>query len=254
MPDATIAQFRTEGQPAFPVTNEEKDNSSGSQPDEKPEVDTTQSTEGGENTPVVPEKDIPFHEHPRWKERDEDWKRRFNEQEARHQEDMKKLREEFSQKREANAENTEIPPWFGGTQEQWDQFRAYEDKRLKDAQDRAIAQLKGEQEQMSKLEREATEFFRSEVAAIESDKELNPDGAKIDTNRLLKIAVDNELIDLKGRWNYRAAYRIYRATAPAPVDTKKRKELAGATTSETKAETPAKPYKTSNDFKFKRPW
>ena len=257
MPDETFAQFRTEGQPAFPVADTEKDPSAGSQPDVKPETDEAPSPEGDPskgNTPAKPETDIPFHEHPRWKEREESWNKRFNEQETRHQDDLRKIREEFGAKREANAEKTEIPSWFGGTQEQWDQFRAHEDQKLKDAEERAIQRIKGEKEQMSKLEQEATDFFRSELAAIEADKDLNPDGAKIDPNKLLKIAVDNDLVDSKSRWNYRAAFRIYKAQSPAPVDTKRRKELAGATTSEAKAETTPKPFKTSNDFKVKRPW
>jgi len=254
MPDDTFASFRTEGQPAFPVADAEKDNSEGSQPEAKPETETPQSTEGDDNTPAKPDTELPFHEHPRWKEREESWNKRFNEQESRHQDDLKKIREEFGEKRQANADNTEIPSWFGGSQEQWNQFRAHEDQKLKDAEERAVQRVKGEKEQMSKLEQEATEYFRSELTAIESDKELNPSAAKIDPNKLLKIAVDNDLVDSKGRWNYRAAYRIYKSEMPAPVDTKKRKELAGATTSETKAETTPKPFKTSNDFKVKRPW
>ena len=190
MPEADFAQFRTEGSPAFPVPNTETDNSTDPQSDEKPEIVTPQSTEGGDNTQPKPEPELPFHEHPRWKEREDGWNKRFNDQETRHQEDLKKIREEFSDKRQANAENTEIPSWFGGTKEQWEQFRAHEDQKLQDAEERAVKRVKGEQEQMSKLEKEATDFFRSELSAIESDKELNPSGGKIDPNKLLKIASD----------------------------------------------------------------
>ena len=52
MPDANFAEFKTDGQPAFPVENKEKENSSDSQPviEEKKETngDQTQSQEGNQ--------------------------------------------------------------------------------------------------------------------------------------------------------------------------------------------------------------
>ena len=102
---------------------------------------------------------------------------------------------------------------------------------------------------------EATTYMQSELAAIESDTTLNPNGDKVDPNKLLKFTLDNDLVDSKGRWNYRAAFRLMNAgkTETKTVN-KDRKDIAGATTSEGKAETKASPVKTSADFKKDRPW
>lgn len=46
MAENTQTQFKTEGQPAFPVENEEKENSAASSTGEQTDGDQTQSSEG----------------------------------------------------------------------------------------------------------------------------------------------------------------------------------------------------------------
>lgn len=198
-----------------------------------------------------------FLDHPRWKEREEDWKKRFNDQETRHQADLKAIRDEFGAARKDNAGETKIPSWFGGTQEQWDAYRADRDTEIKAAEERAVERVKGEKTAEDKAVKEATDYMQSEISAIESDKELNPDGSKVDPNKLLKFVLDNDLVDSKGRWNYRAGFRIMKANGGtgAQNNTGDRKKIAGATTSESKAESKPQAFKTSADFKGnKRPW
>lgn len=255
-----IAQFRSEGQPAFQSENTETDNSAASQAGEETETEIHQSDEGAKNSDVKKEKELPFHEHPRWKEREEQWNKRYNEQESRYQTDIQKLREEFSQKRQDNADNDDIPKWFGGDKEQWDEYRKHEDTRLQQAEERAYKRLKSENESQDKLVKEATDYMQTEVSAIQEDKTLNPSGEKIDKdiqNKLLKFVLDNDLVDSKGRWNWKAGWRLMQAnsTTKAP-NTKEKKTFAGATTSESKAEEKTRTYTTSSDFKNpqNRPW
>ncbi len=203
------------------------------------------------------DKDAGFLNHPRWKEREDDWKKRFNDQEERHQNDIKSIREEFGGARKENAEATKIPSWFGGTQEQWDAYRSDRDAEIKQAEERAIERIKGEKSTEEKAVKEATDYMQTEIAAIESDKELNPDGAKVDPNKLLKFVLDNDLVDSKGRWNYKAGFRMMKANGASSSQTtnKDRKGFASATTSESKAESTPKPYMTGADFKGgNRPW
>lgn len=248
MSEDTLANFSREGQPAFPTETGEE-TPADSQPEKETETEPTQSDEGG-NTQTK-DNDVPFHKHPRWIEREEAWNKRFNEQETRHQDDMKKIREEFGQPNRKEGQESSVPEWFGGSEEQFSKFLSF-------VEERALRRVTETTEQEKKLQQEATEHFESELAAIEADEALNPTGEKIDPNKLLKIVLDNELIDSKGRWNYRAAYRIYRAEntqTPPPKDTKERKNLASATTSESKAEPKQKTYMTSSDFKgANRPW
>lgn len=245
----------------------EKDNSTDS-PAETDHDGDTHSPEGDKdtNTQDDPDKDKPFHEHPRWKEREEEHKKRFNEMEARHQEDMRKLREEFSEKRKENADNTEIPSWFGGTKEQWDAYRQHEDQRIKEAEERAISRLKNEREEETKAKeaeetkvKEATEYMKAELSVISTDKTVNPEGLKVDPNKLVQYTIDNMLIDAQGRWDYRKAFKYMKLEGlikPTTTATKDRKELADATNDkESKGEPNTTPgVKTSQDFKKNRPW
>lgn len=232
----------------------ENDNSQSSS-DETNEGEETQSTEGeDENTQSDTDKDTPFHEHPRWKEREADWNKKFNDQETRHQDDLKAIREEFGQARKDNAEEKEIPSWFGGDQTQWNAYRKDRDAEIKAAENRVVEQFKNAKSSEDKAIEEATAYMNAEIASIEGDKTLNPDGKKIDPNKLLKIVMDNDLVDSKGRWNYKAGYRLMKGTSTTVKPTSDRKKIAGATTSESGGEPKPKAFRTGEDFRQNRPW
>lgn len=259
MTEETKTEFRTEGEKAFPVSDKDNENSSSSSEGEENkggQTDSSTDDSKGDVNKGAEDKDAGFLDHPRWKEREEDWKKRFNEQEERHATDLKSIREEFSAARKDNNKQTEIPSWFGGTQEQWDAYRADRDQEIKQAEDRAIERIKGEKSTEEKAIKEATDYMQNEIAAIESDKELNPDGSKVDPNKLLKFVLDNDLVDSKGRWNYKAGFRMMKANSSTSVNANgDRKKIAGATTSESKAESKPQAFKTGADFKGgKRPW
>ena len=79
----------------------------------------------------------------------------------------------------------------------------------------------------------------------------------MDRNKLLKFVLDNDLVDSKGRWNYRAGYQMMaggtRATAGGIAG---RKQIASATTSDNSAEQKPQSYMTNVDFSKPgaRPW
>lgn len=261
--DNFAAGFQREGEITFPTETNDEETGADSQSDKDNRDEGTHSPDGDTNN--QDDKDTPFHEHPRWKQREDEWNKRFNDQEQRHQDDLKALREEFGSARKANEQNTKIPAWFGGTQEQWDAYRADRDAELKEAEERAIKRLTTEKESKEKAESdavaEATAYMKSEITAIESDKVLNPTGAKIDqktAEKLLKTVLDNELIDTKGRWNYRAGWRLMNGTTAQPVkkpDTTEKKEVAAATSSTTtRGEKKESQIATSDTFKKDRPW
>lgn len=266
MTEETAAGFQREGGIAFPTETTAEETGADSHSGDDNQDGETHSEEGGKNTPGD-DKDIPFHEHPRWKQREDEWNTRFNDQEKRHTDELTKaletIRTEIGDKREDNASQTKIPAWFGGTQEQWDAYRADRDAELKaigdKAETRAIERIKGEQEKEGKAVEEATTYLRTEIAAIEADKDLNPSGAKIDAEKLLKVVLDNQLIDTQGRWNYRAGMLILNGThAPStkPKVPDDKKVIAGASTSGGTGGNDPKPksFMTSADFKKDRPW
>jgi len=256
MPEEIIANFRSEGEPAFPTEETAETTATESQP-ENNQMGTTPSSEGENNTQMT-KQELPFNKDPRI----EDYVERrvqksIDEFKKTYANDISEIQKKFSTAREANAQQEEIPEWFGGDQRQWDQYRAHEDQRLKQAEERAYERIKKERDQEEARVKEANTFFQSELQAIESDKTLNPNGLKIDPNRLLKTAEDFDLIDSKGRWNYRAAWRILEnqmASEKGGSTPQNRKQFAGATTSESRPETSPRPFKTSADFKKNRPW
>jgi len=257
MTENNQAELRHEGENPF-APKDEKENSTDSPSEEtKHEEEENKGDEEGNKKPDEdPDKDKPFHEHPRWTQRESEWTKRFNEQETRHQEDLQKIREEFSGARKENANNTEIPSWFGGDQDQWNAYRADRDKELKEAADMAIKNLSKAKEDEDKAVKDATEYMQKQIEALESDKSINPTGSKIDPNKLLKYVLDNDLVDSQGRWNYRAGFKAMKAESKAPiVETKQRKEIAAATGTEARGEEKPTNYKTGADFKgAKRPW
>lgn len=268
MTEESKTQFKTEGQPAFPVADTENDDSASSSEGEETNGDQTQSQEGDQNSGGSKDdtEDKNLADHPRWKEREEDWKKRFNDQEKRHTDEIAKLREEFGGKTQQKGDDdqtpVQIPSWFGGDENEWKAFKSWNDQQLAQAEARGAEKAQKAIDQRSEEEQkkidEATSFFNDEVTAIESDKTLNPQGAKVDRNKLLKFVLDNELVDTKGRWNYRAGWQLMQAnvkTSKAP-STDEKKKVAAATTSDKHSETQPPAFMTSADFSKpgNRPW
>jgi hypothetical protein len=281
MPEPIMAQFKTEGEPAFEVENTGNDNPADS-PTEKTTNEQTQTVEGDENAtedtePVVEAKPDTEGEkkdtenlanHPRWKERESDWKDRFNEQEKRHSDELAKLREDIEKqisekkigpKKDDLESPDEIPEWFGGDKNQWVKFKSWNDQMLKRVQDEAKKTNDERTESEKKAVKDATDFMNSEITTIESDKTLNPDGLKINREKLFKTVSENSLVDLQGRWNYRAAWKIMRASVKSSniKNINEKKKLASATTSEKRSEPDKPDFVTSEDFENnpqERPW
>jgi len=278
MPEPVSAQFRTEGEPAFPIQDKENENSASSPEGEKTNANPTQSQEGDQNSGETSKEgsgqktgeETNFADHPRWKERETDWTKRFNDQEVRHTSELANLRAEIQKLTTASAAKPtdtaaisvdQIPDWFGGDEKAWANFVKWNNDNITKAKQEARSEALNEIETKSKEEqgliKAATDFFQQEVTAIESDKTLNPKGLKVDRNKLLKIVLDEKLTDTEGRWNYRAGWKILQATASAskPVNDERNK-VADATSSESRPETKPSSVTTSEDFinPSNRPW
>lgn len=263
MSEALSTQFKSEGQPAFSTQDNGNDNHS------DPSSDNTNggqgpSSEGGDNQTVDKGPDAGFADHPRWKERENDWTSRFNDQEKRHAEELSKFRQEMDEKygkaggnKPATELPEKIPGWFGGNEEQWQEFRSWSMQNMEQATNKVREQLtQAEQEQQKRVD-DATAYFENEVKVLESDKAINPQGVKVDRNKLLKCALDNDLIDSQGRWNYRAAFRILASSGPARPSTEEKRNVAAASTSDHKSAGGKSSMMGSLDFKknpAKRPW
>ena len=268
MAEANAAQFRSEGESAFSDENKENENSPSSPEVKETDTDPTgqpdQKKDGGE--------DHGFLDHPAWKEREASWKNRYNEQETRHTTEIQSLREGM-EKSIADAVNMalkqagvsdrvsaeDIPEWFGTDDPRvWSGYKAHTEKLVQSAVEQALKLINSKTAEEQKVIDDATAYFQKEVAAIEGDKELNPEGRKIDRNKLLKVALDNELVDTKGRWNYKAAFRMMKPddVFQAKQALRDRKQIAGATTDNARTDQKQPNVTTSKDFEnpSNRPW
>lgn len=198
-----------------------------------------------------------FAKHPAWQKREKVWKERYNEQEKKHSDEIAKIWERIGESKNPEEEQeapTEVPDWFGGDEKQWKDFVKYNEtlvsKAKEDAKNEILAQKTEEQKKIE----EATTYMNEQIAEIEAET-----GDKVDKNRLLKITLENELIDTKGRWNYKAAHKIMRAEQnKSPNDRNKKieskKELANATDSKPSSDPAKRNFKTPEDFETNRPW
>lgn len=258
-----MTEFKTEGDPAFPVTNEGNVTPPESSSGETTVTEQTPSSEGDQTqTPKKDGGDAGFADHPRWKQRETDWSKRFNDQEQRHVQEIAQIRKDLESrfKPQPREQGTpmQIPSWFGGTEEQWSEFTEWNKGLVSQAEEgvrqKMYAQAQAEQQRIE----EATSFMESQVASIEVDQDLNPDGVKVDRNKLLKFVQDNDLVDSQGRWNYKAGFRLMQAQANKGKTEalKERQKLASITTSESRAEQKSPSYMTSSDFEKPgaRPW
>lgn len=285
MNEQFTAQFRTEGQPAFPVENTETETTTDSPSDK--ETTTTDPAPEGEQTPAeqtpdegkpadgAEDKDKGFADHPRWKEREADWTKRFNEQETRHTEEITKVTTSIQTQiaealkaagvgekpaEETTALSEEVPAWFGGDEKQWAEFQKWNNGLISQAEERGAQKaMKGIEEKTAaeaKAIEDATTYMNSEIAVIESDKTINPQGVKVDKNKLLKFTIDNDLVDSNGRWNYKAAFKLMNGTSAAAPTNGERKKIAAETTSDRTPEVKADPVTSSTDFSKPgaRPW
>lgn len=229
--------------------NEEETSSDSSTETETEENNGESSDAGAGKTDATDWSKYPLDKHPRWAEREADWDKRFKQQQEEFDAKLEALHPKQSE--EKIDQNASIPKWFGGDQEQWKDFVAFHNKGIEDAEKRAYDRLTSSQSAKEKAVSDANTWFEESVSGIEKEA-----GKTIDRNALLKTVIDNELIDAKGRWNYKAAWQILKGQSGGSGDSREdRKRLADDTNKDSShADTSTKGVKSSEDFKKDRPW
>ena len=275
MTEKTMVQIPHEGD-TFSLDSEGTgDNTSTESQAENNELNNTQSAEGDdENSQQQNQTDknnqndeddensennqnVPLHEHPRWKARENEWKDRFNEQEERHQKDRQSILEKINGLGNSNKDNVgeKQPSWFGGTSEQWQEFQEWNKSLIKNSQETILTKINEEKKSEYEAVKKATEYMEGQIKEIQKSKELNPDGKTVDANKLVKFVIDNHLVDSEGHWNYRLGWQFMnQSSANKSGNTQQKKNLANATISKTHGEAKPSNFKTSKDFQNDKPW
>lgn len=204
----------------------------------KTESENPEESPASEDTPgeQVQEPNKPFHEDPKIQEYIE---RQVN---KRIEEGLPQIEQNLSEK--LIPKTTAVPDWFGGDEEAWQKYQEHENQKIQEAEERAIARIRAEQESEAKRVSDANQWLDANVSEIEAE------GVKVDRNKLMKTALDYQLVDTQGRWNYKAAWQILNAQQPK-VDTTGKKKLAASTTESVKTEEKPRDYLTPDELRNK---
>lgn len=250
-PKFNLDEFPKEGEGATPPE---------SQPEKveavvevKPNAGEEKPSQGGDS---IPDEDkLPFHKHPRWKEREDNHKKELSELET-------KIRKEFEEKLDTfnpkSPQDEQLPEWFkilAGDDEYarksyalYKSSTAQEQARIKEEAKREILDEQRKQaEEEKRASQEANSIVDNQL------KELEAEGKKFDKNKLLKIALDYQPTTSDGLIDLHKAYDIYelheKAGAPK-ADAKK--EVASRTSPTPTGDAKPITYKTSLDFQKRR--
>lgn len=218
--------------------------------EEEIDVPSTDSSSVTEEVPKVEtEENIPFHKHPRWQEVLED-RRQKDAKIAELETQLNSVKPVVEQYQKEHQPEPEIPYWFNGDTKQWKSFNDdYIGGIVNKAEERAFKRIEETTSTRDRQQREAQEWVESNLKALETEF------GEIDKNKIIKTALDNDLVDSKGRYNLKAAYFMAKATeTQAPTkDTTVQKQII-ATSHDRSPEPKRREYRVPSDFQVNRPW
>lgn len=192
-----LADLPNDGDTAF--EEKEKETPVASPAKETKEDEKEEPSPEGDKIPVQ-KKEIPFHEHPRWKQREKDWEDRYHALEDTYNAKFQELEQKVQPK------NDEIPKWFstlyGQNLEAWNEYSKYESSMRANIKAEALAEVKKESD------KQVAETKRWNSWVEKSIQDLEEEGLEFDKNELMKIAMDYQPSDAEGNISFRKAYEI----------------------------------------------
>lgn len=246
-----LAGIEQEGAPAF-LSNlgEEEKEIPQESPTEENQTEESPSSDGEqEETPDSnpKEKNIPFDQHPRWIERENEWKTR-----------LKSFEDKLnSYERSQNELKSDAPipqPFvdlYGESPEAWQRWQDLSRlEREKIKQELAQEQIQEQQAKAAEAER-WNSWVVDSVQKLEEKhgKQIKKDSS--DWNELLKVTLEYSPTDELGNISFEKGYDLMMKLRrdESAEKSKARKSLAATTSPEVKAESPSKDFYTSNDLR-----
>lgn len=236
-----LANVRQEGE--NPFAEVEKDT-----PVDSPSTEEPKEEQPVEGEDTLPTEHIPFHEHPRWKAREEEL-RELRERDGEREREIAELRS-FRDDLTKHNENSTVPDWFrelyGDNQFAWQKFSEHEQARTEEIK----RSLQEEQRQVQARQVEETTRWNRWVD--DEITKLQADGRSFDRNKLIKVMLDYRPTDDSNNFDFEKGYRIYEALeAKDAPNTHARKQVADLAAPSPKGEAKPKDYLTSNDLRNK---
>lgn len=225
--------------------DKEKETTTESLTEKKPEVEEPNQ---GKNTD---DKQVPFHEHPRWKEREEELKRlrAFEQTASEKLAEFDKIKSAFDSK---SGEKSSIPDWFkhlyGENEVAWQAYSEHSKLEREEMKKELIAEQEARREESQKEEQRWNKWVED---GLEGLKTL---GLEFDRNALLKTMLDNpEKVTREGNFDFNLGYKLYRELNPdtTQANSQARKKIADTATKSSPAEKGSKDFMTSNELRNK---
>lgn len=203
----------------------------------------------GDNTQI--EKEMPFHQNPRWIERENELKTLREKSEIYEKElaDLKQFKEQSSQKNS----DTKIPEWFstlyGDNAEAWEKYSEHS-KNEREQMKREI--LEAQQQEVVKAQEQEkywNNWVEGEMIKLETK------GYKFDRNELAQVILKTKPTDNNGNLDFEAGYETYiarKGPAVNPQQSQARKQIADTVTKSSQGEPAKKDYKTSADLRNRK--
>lgn len=238
-----FADVKKEG---LPLEDALRESAPESQPEKEPETETP--AEGDIPAEEKSEDNLPFHQHPRWIERENE----LNELRERDEQTSRELAElkAFKETSTKQTEDTTVPEWFselyGDNQVAWSKYNAHEQTRTEEIENRIIARQREEQTKASQEASHWDKWVDTEVTKLESK------GYKFERNELIQTMVEFRPTDADNNFDFEAGYKIYDALREKADSSKSdaRKQLADTTTvTSIKGETPKRDYMTPAELR-----
>lgn len=238
-----LADVKIEGQDAFGSQGEETPSDS---PAEKEQVKV--EPKEGDNTPV--EKELPFHQNPRWIERENELKT-LREKSEIYEKDLAELKQ-FKEQASQKKSDTKVPEWFstlyGDNLEAWEKYSEHS-KNEREEMKREI--LEAQQQEVVKAQEQEkywNNWVEGEMVKLETR------GYKFDRNELAQVILKTRPTDSSGNLDFEAGYETYiarKGPAVNPQQSQARKQVADSVTRSSRGEPTPKDYMTSNELRNK---
>lgn len=193
------------------------------------------------------EENVPFHQHPRWKAREQEWQEKFETMKRTYDEELGKVKQSIDSFKPQTAEA--IPEWYkyyygedAKGYELYKQFHNSEKERIKQE---ALEEIRKAELQ----EQETTQKWNNWIE--DQIKSLEDNGKKFDRNKLLKQMEDYPIYGKDGLYDFNKSYELYEKFNPSNDSSKSeaRKEIANNTTSGSKGEPKQRDYVTAREVR-----
>lgn len=215
-----------------------------------PSESSTENKSEGESTSddiKKVEESVPFHQHPRWKAREQEWQEKFETMKRTYDEELGNVKKSIDSFKPQAAEA--IPEWYkyyyGEDPKGYELYKQFHNGEKERIKQEALEEIRKEESK----EQENTKKWNSWIE--DQLKSLEDQGNKFERNKLLKQMEDYPIYGKDGLYDFKKSYELYQKFNSTPDNSKSeaRKDVASDVTSDKKGEPKQRDYVTAKEVR-----